>query len=69
MSMDDEDRHERDAVFNDICEMIEGRSRAAVISALVSVLQMVLDNECTPEERDALIKEITKGIKDYPCST
>ncbi len=38
MSMDDEDRHERDTVFDDICEMIEGRSRVAVVSALVSVL-------------------------------
>jgi hypothetical protein len=69
MSMDDEDRHERDTVFDDICEMIGGRSRVAVITALVSVLQMVLDKECTPEERDALIKEITKGIEDYPYST
>ncbi len=69
MSMDDEDRHQRDTVFDDICQMIEGRSRVAVISALVSVLQMVLNNECTPEERDALIKDITKGIKDYPYRT
>jgi hypothetical protein len=67
--MDEEERNERDAVFDDVCQMIEGRSTTAVITALVSVLQMVLDKECTPQERDAVIKEITRGIKDYPYST
>jgi len=69
MSMNDEDRAEINDVFDDICEMINGRTRVAVITALVMTLEMVLDEECTPNERDSLIKDITEAIKNYPYRT
>jgi hypothetical protein len=69
MSMDDEDRAEINDVFNDICEMVGGRTRVAVISALVMALEMVLKEECTPDERESLIKQITEQIKNYPYDT
>jgi hypothetical protein len=56
-------------VFNDICEMVGGRTRVAVISALVMALEMVLKEECTPDERESLIKQITEQIKNYPYDT
>jgi len=69
MSMDDEDRAEINDVFNDICEMVGGRTRVAVISALVIALEMVLKEECAPDERESLIKQITEQIKNYPYDT
>ena len=67
--MKDKDRAEINDVFDDICEMIDGRTRVAVITALVRAPPMVLDEECTPNERDSLIKDIIEAIKNYPYRT
>src|SRR6266536_1609427 len=61
--MQPEHEQEIKAVLDDICQMIEGRTTDAAIPALVSALQMVLNDNCTPEERDRLITGITDALK------
>ncbi len=67
--MQPEHEQEIKAVLDDICQMIDGRTTDAAITALVSALQMVLDDNCTPEERGRLITGITDSLKNYPYGT